>query len=132
MDAETQRVALSWETATESRIAQGLKQRIITFGYGHTDPVTGERLADTYAIVKGGIDRDTMWKTMKASIFADRWAFDYDDAAPTLAMIVEYEMKLHCIIQPDGSIVRVCRCCGNLSTWATPPVSVETKDDGES
>ena len=115
----------------ESRIGQGLNQCVITFGYGHTDPVTGERLADTYAIVKNGRDRNQMWSTLKASIFGDKFAFDYEDSEKTLAMIVEYEMKLHCIIQPDGSVVRVCRCCGNMSTWATPPIAREVKEDGQ-
>lgn len=46
-----------------------------TFGYGHVDPITGEKLGDTYAKITAAARSET-WALM-VSLYGNQWAFDY-------------------------------------------------------
>lgn len=56
-----------------------LVERVFTFGYGHTEPVTGESLAETYALVRAATvercrqimnDRYPRWSQEYETLFA--------------------------------------------------------------
>ena len=51
---------------------------IITFGFGHEDPQTGENLGSCFVRVPA-LDREDARVRMNASRFGQTWAFQYDN-----------------------------------------------------
>lgn len=70
-----------------------------TFGYGHVDPITGQRLADTYAKVTAGSAEET-WALM-VSLYGNQWAFDYQ-AEAFERMLAEHPLRQHIEITLAG------------------------------
>ena len=104
MDAETQRVALT--------------HRVVTFGYGQTDPVSGAELNDTYAVVESTNWNETI-ETMKRSVFGMAYSFDYDTEYD--AGVGRFNIKKYADIRGDGSVVL-------FDGTVYPP---KAEDDGE-
>lgn len=96
--------AASGQPAPSVSVAlDGQTARVFTFGYGHTDPVTGEDLGNTYAIVQGE-GPDGWRKAMLASVFGNRFAFEY--LTPEQAGVERWNMRCHAYIYADGRVVR--------------------------
>src|SRR6185503_14397474 len=54
------------------------REWIFTFGYGHTDPRTGESLADCYCRISGSF---TQARELMVEMFGVKWAFQYGSEA---------------------------------------------------
>lgn len=54
-------------------------EQVFTFGYGHTCPYTGERLADHYATIIAP-DKEQC-RALMVGLFGSQWAFPYDSVA---------------------------------------------------
>lgn len=52
----------------------GKETWIFTFGFGHTHPVTGERLGNRFVAIEGDIEET---RRIMAEHFGDKWSMQY-------------------------------------------------------
>lgn len=62
------------ETHSTSSADPTPERWVFTFGFGHTHPATGERLANCYVVIEGDIDET---REIMQRHFGNAWAFQY-------------------------------------------------------